>query len=68
MKLSLDLLHQAVLNAPLKRCYWLAGDEPWQLKEAQEVLSSLKKILETKGVTAVAGRTPTCEVCIRFIK
>lgn len=37
-----------------------------QLKEAQEVLSSLKKILETKGVTAVAGRTPTCEVCIHM--
>jgi len=37
-----------------------------KLKEAQEVLSNLKKNLETKGVTAVAGRTPTCEVCIHM--
>lgn len=38
MKLTLEQLTQSLRNAPLKRCYWLAGDEPWARQEAQEAL------------------------------
>ena len=37
-----------------------------QLKEAQEVLYNLKKLLKPKGVETTSGRTLTCELCIHM--
>lgn len=38
MKLSGEQFHLSLTKAPLKPCYWLAGNEPLQLKEAQQAL------------------------------